>query len=197
MKLVIIPGAYSSPIVWTYFSAEMPKNIETIYLEYSPEIPLEEILKSFQKKLSEVNDDVIVIGHSLGGVLSLALSHRCNKVKKLITIAAPFGGVTLSRGMVYVSMFMTPFNNLWRNTHPENKILVDIRGKDPIIDTTAFIVETQNSTMWFEPSDGVVSVSSQKALGSKKNLRYENIYCTHADAMLHPDFISKVRKIIT
>jgi pimeloyl-ACP methyl ester carboxylesterase len=197
MKLVIIPGAYSSPIMWMYFKAEMPKDIESIYLDYNPELPLSDILASFEKKLSSITDDIIVVGHSLGGVLAVLLAERCKQVKKVVTIAAPFGGILISRWMCYVSMMFTPFNKLWDNTHPDNKLLREIRNDDAL--TTPMIVytvETQNSTMWFEPSDGIVTLHSQKALGDKKNITYKKVFCTHADAMMHPDIIVDINDLL-
>lgn len=196
MKLVLIPGAYSSPIMWMYFKAEMPKDIESIYLDYNPELPLKDILDSFEKKLSNVTDDILVVGHSLGGVLAVLLAERCKQVKQVVTIAAPFGGVLISRWMCYVSMMVTPFNKLWDNTHPDNKLLKEVRSNESIIPLLAYIIETQNSTMWFEPSDGVVTLYSQNALGDKKNITYKKVFCTHADAMMHPDIIKDISDLL-
>ena len=67
MKLLIIPGAYSSFISWSYFKQEMPENIEQIFLEYNPENPINEIIDNFEKQINAINDDVIVAAHSLGG----------------------------------------------------------------------------------------------------------------------------------
>lgn len=196
MKLIIIPGAYSSHISWCYFEQEMPDDIERIFLDYNPENPLEDIIKSFTEILSKIDDNLIVVGHSLGGIIALNLSNQCSNIKKVITNASPFGGILISRWMVYVSLIITPFNNIWSNTHADNSFLTCLRNKNPKVETKVFIVETQNSTMWWEPSDGIVTVASQKALGKQANIEYKFISGTHADAMLHPDFISYVAKII-
>ena len=84
-------------------------------------------------------------------------------------------------------------NCLWRNTHTDNILVSTLRNKSPVIKTTIFVVETQNSTMWLEPSDGVVTLDSQKALGTSEQIVYKSIYATHADAMLHPDFVEEVK----
>jgi pimeloyl-ACP methyl ester carboxylesterase len=197
MKLVLIPGAYSSPIMWMYFKAEMPKDIESIYLDYNPELSLEDILHSFEKKLNGITDDITVVGHSLGGILAVLLAGRCKQIKKVITIAAPFGGILISRWMAYVSLMITPFNKLWNNTHPDNKLLRQLRDNELPAPVLVYLVETQNSTMWFEPSDGVVTLYSQKALGDKKDITYKKVYCTHADGMMHPDIISDINAMLT
>jgi len=196
MKLIIIPGAYSSRTSWVYFESDIPESIEKIFLAYNPENPLEEIIKNFEKTIDSLNEDVILVGHSLGGIIALNLAHRCKNIKKVITIAAPYGGILISRWMVYISMFLTPFNNLWMNTHPENKLITHLYNKNPKIPALIYTVETQNSTMWLEPSDGIVTVSSQKALGTASNITYKNIYGTHADAMLSPEFIADINMIL-
>ena len=193
MKLLIIPGAYSSFISWSYFKQEMPENIEQIFLEYNPENPINEIIDNFEKQINAINDDVIVAAHSLGGIIAMNLSLRCSNIKHIITVASPFGGCMLSRWMIYISALLTPLNYLWRNTHPDNNLLTKLCATCPIIKSTVFVVETQNSTMWLEPSDGIVTVVSQKALGECENITYKFIYGTHADAMLHPDFIEEVK----
>jgi hypothetical protein len=71
-----------------------------------------------------------------------------------------------------------------------------MRKEELNIPMLAYIVETQNSTMWFEPSDGVVTLYSQKALGDKKNITYKKVYCTHADGMMHPDIIEDINKLL-
>lgn len=197
MKLLIIPGAYSSYISWAYFKRDMPTDIEQIFLDYNPENPLNEIIDAFEKQINAINDDVIIAAHSLGGVIAMNLSRRCLNVKQVITVASPFGGCMLSQWMVYVSALLTPLNNLWRNTHPGNALLSKLCATCPTIKSTVFVVETQNSTMWLEPSDGIVTVVSQRALGECPNITYKCLYGTHADAMLHPDFIEEVKSSLT
>ena len=51
-------------------------------------------------------------------------------------------------------MLVTPLNKLWVNTHPNNEFLTILRDKNPRVGTVVFVVETMNSTMWIEPSDG-------------------------------------------
>jgi len=196
MKLALIPGAYSSPITWAYFKKEMPEEIEKIYLDYNPELPIEDIVKSFEKKLKDVEDDIILVGHSLGGILALSLAQRCKKISKVVTVATPFGGIFISRWMIWPSWFFTPLNSLWRNTHPDNKMLKRIRNREPRVPATCFVVETKNSTMWFEPSDGVVTVHSQSVLEDKKNINHKKIYCTHADSILHQDVIDCIKALL-
>jgi len=196
MKLVIIPGAYSSHISWTYFSQEMPTNIEQIFLDYNPENPLEETIDKFEKQINLIDDEIILAAHSLGGIIALNLAKRCANIKQVITVASPFGGCMISRWMVFISAVLTPMNCLWHNTHPDTMLLARLRSNVPTIKTTIFVVETQNSTMWLEPSDGIVTVGSQKALGNASNITYKYVYGTHADVMLHPDFIEEVKSIL-
>src|ERR1019366_8365767 len=127
MKLLIIPGAYSSYISWRYFNQDMPKDVEQIFLDYNPENLLEETIDKFEKQINLINDDVIIAAHSLGGIIALNLAKRCSNIKRIITVASPFGGLIISRWMVHISMIMTPMNYLWRNTHPDNALLTNLR----------------------------------------------------------------------
>lgn len=196
MILVIIPGAYSTRKSWLAFEKEMPRNVERVFLKYNAEDPIEEIIPQFRKEISKLEDDVIIVGHSLGGIIASSVAELCPNVKKVVTVATPYGGFLISQCMSFASIFVRATNNLWENTRPDNETLVQLRKKDIKIEITVFVAEEKFSTVYTVPSDGVVTVKSQKALGKKSKVIYKKINSAHIEANVHKDVIAHVKTLL-
>ena len=208
-KVVLIPGAYSSKHTWNYFKDQLPKNADVLLPEYCCEHPLDKVVDDLAKFVAENNpskEDVMLVGHSLGGVISFALADKIPEVKKVVAIASPFGGIMISRWMNHVSFTMsalTTFANqipylkqrttdginayrtFWCNIHPDNSVLREVRSKPLECESVVFVMEHKGMNIWLEPSDGTVTVKSQMGLGDRKNLTYVKVEGNHMDGVLN------------
>lgn len=144
--------------------------------------------------LDEVEDrmkddsDAIIIGHSLGGVLSVALSQRCPQVKKVVTLGAPFGGSHIAS----VMRWLAP-NSFMNDIYPQSRLLTGIRTKALTVPVFSIVTTGGRSPLIPEPNDGVVSVSSQRYLSGPQ---YVERNVNHFECLLDPETATMISEFL-
>jgi pimeloyl-ACP methyl ester carboxylesterase len=129
------------------------------------------------------SDPVVLIGHSLGGVIALACAQRCPNVTHLVTLSAPFGGLPYA-GLL--SLFHnTPIFSELRGYSP---LLSEIRSTEIKIPHLA-IIGTHSLPLLREPNDGVITVASQTALSDRS---YVSFSLNHFEVLLSPAVASTI-----
>lgn len=124
MTIILIHGAGHRKIVY-YSMFPLQKylkeqGLDSHVISYDNSKTLDECVTDAYleiKKIVPENDEVILIGQSLGGVVSIKLHERGMNVVKLITIVSPVRGSWLCNKIKnsilgYSSMFRTPFHDL-------------------------------------------------------------------------------------
>ena len=114
--ILLIPGAFSSATSFNYMISVFSQhpNVEKIHtFEYcSVTEHLTDIINRANKTLTNLDQPVIVVGHSLGGVIAATLvNHR--KSQSTLTISAPLSGIKLNRLVAfYLSHSIPIFDDL-------------------------------------------------------------------------------------
>lgn len=118
--------------------------------------------------------NVILVGHSLGGIIATACAQLAN-VSKLVTLCAPFGGI---RYADMLSLFS--FDPLISDLRSYSAVLSGIRATR-LPTPHLSIVGTQGLPFINESNDGVISVASQTAL---RGPRYQVVPHNHFEVLL-------------
>lgn len=144
-------------------------------LEYSCEAPLEFNIDRAAATLAQKGEPVDIIAHSLGGVVALGVESLGVPVRRMVTLATPFGGSTTADYL----RFLYPGERLYRDISSTNPTLARLRGHKPRAALLSFITTAGGAPLFREPNDGVVSVASQRALpwGEKIEVEVNHFEC--------------------
>lgn len=164
------------------------------FIDYNNLLSLEEILYHAWNCLPQ-NKTVTLIGHSLGGIISVLLAHESQfiesnkKIDKVITVSSPFGG--------------SKHANILKWVYPEYKILKDISTKSGFIEklmrvgvsvpTLSLVSVNGDLSTIREPNDGIVTIDSQMALNGPT---YIKINANHFEVLQNDDTINNIKKFI-
>jgi pimeloyl-ACP methyl ester carboxylesterase len=182
----IIDSLYSSKKYSKYIN-------DTICFEYdNTRKSIRDIVSDARDMLYCFNRDTIVIGHSMGGLIALALEQE-DPTKKVITIASPIAGLKVPRLSEFFLLYREPaLNDIMYHSSFMNVIhtrnytkpicnVIATRGFNPFI---------------FEKSDGVISISSQTKW-FPKNSKVVEIYSSHHEILQNEELIDIVKESLT
>jgi pimeloyl-ACP methyl ester carboxylesterase len=132
---------------------------------------------------------VTVIGHSLGGLMSVLLYHKGLKINKLVGISSPLGGFEASSILKY----WAPTNKLINDLNPKNDFYHKIKTTPILVDNMFFVTKSGTNSIFGDENDGVLTVRSQSAI---PNLNYVNVELNHSEVLLCDDVIKKLNAFI-
>lgn len=168
--LLLIHGAWSSKNTFNYliknirpnarFSTTRSSTIGKVhYCCYdNAETSLAKIVEHAQQTLDWAENPTVVIGHSMGGLVALN-THDHPAVESIVTIASPIDGININKFVQALIAYRTPvLNDLFHRSNFLNQTQQKVYTK-PI----SCVVTTEGyNPAWYEKSDGVVTVKSQK-----------------------------------
>lgn len=163
-NLFLIHGAWSTKSSFNYLLKYLldNHNIAKIkcfeYDSFDERIP--KIVNRAKEELSVLNEnghDTIVIGHSLGGLIALALAEE-KGVVRTITLASPLNGIRLNRLFQAYLLYRAP---ILHDATPESSYLDRIHRIDYNNPIDVLVSCKGFNPAIYEPSDGVVTVASQ------------------------------------
>ena len=177
MKIVYIHGANASGISFNYIRHCLNYDNELI-VEYNSFAGYEYNLTKMKRLLSETNDNLFFICHSMGGLYAVSLASAFSeRTIGAVTMSTPYGG---SAAADYAK-------HIW----PFNRLLHEISTTGSIIKTNlnteiekpwCNIVTTSGRCLWIsEPNDGVVTVRSQSA---RKDMELEEVGVNHYEVVM-------------
>lgn len=165
---VYIHGAYSAPDSFNYIRVNNISDND-ILIEYDSNNNMITVLDDIQKLVeNKTNQPVQLVGHSLGGVLAVALASRGLKTKSIVTMSSPFGGI----------------GNFWppKTIGYEMMKLKKFCKKPPTV-PYKFFVSTDGHNSWLlAKNDGVVTITSQMAIPKAK---YIQVATNHFEILLN------------
>ena len=187
-KICYIHGLNQTHRSFNYLSQELEHNGD-ILIDYSSFQPIE---KSIAQVLYFIpkTEPVILIGHSLGGLIAMLIAARkLVTVEKVITISAPLGG---SKAAVYARWVASSIP-LLNDLVPNSTQIREIKGVKLGIPVLNVISTGGSLPTSSEPNDGVVTISSQKAFTSGKKIE---VKANHFEIMMHEKMAEHVGKFI-
>jgi pimeloyl-ACP methyl ester carboxylesterase len=123
------------------------------------------------------SEPVILIGHSLGGIIGMACAARTTRIANLITMCAPFGGLQHAN---LASMFSNA--PMFRDLRQYSSLLIGLRASHTMPPHLA-IVASHGMPHINETNDGVVTLASQTAV---PGISYVNFPINHFEVLLSP-----------
>ena len=184
-----VHGANSTPKSFNYIRDQLPRHVP-VDIVYAHNEPLFRVVDRLVARVAtlEGTAPISVIGHSLGGVVALALAQRSSRVEKVATIAAPFGGSNVAALM----RWLTPCQ-LFEDIHPSASVISAVSRAAPVRNCLSIVTTAGGTTLMPEENDGVVSVSSQTSI---KGPLYYKTACNHFECLLSDEVVDLLKDFI-
>jgi pimeloyl-ACP methyl ester carboxylesterase len=183
MNIWYIHGAGGSERSFVWLRAQLPKHTAHFFT-----YPVTQSVSTIVDRCLEAigNQRVILIGHSLGGIIATACA-RFATVSKLVTLCAPFGGVTHANLMAFFRC-----DPLIHDLRTYSRVLADIRAAHLPMPHLS-LVGTHGLPFHSESNDGVLTVASQTAL---QGPQYKQLPINHFEMLLSDDVASLISDFI-
>lgn len=176
-----IHGANCTFRSFNYIRSKLPEH-DAQEFAYTHDGPVHKVVDRLVAALAAQPEPVILVGHSLGGVIALAATQRSDKIAKVATMAAPFGGSETAALM----RWLTP-SQLLDDIHPNAPLMCAIRqGRLHGTDAMSIVTTGGRNTMITGDNDGVVTIASQTCI---KGPVYLRIPVNHSEVLLCDDVV--------
>jgi len=149
--------------------------------------------KQHLRQIQENGLETVVVGHSLGGLIGLSMSHK-KGISTIITAASPLAGIRLPKPFQYFVSFHTP---VLTHLSPKSTFIRKIQGKDYSNNSIDVLVTTTGFLpMLYEKNDGVITIDSQTTWTPKgAKVIYSNT--NHHEILQSAELIRSVEKALT
>lgn len=176
-----IHGAFSTPRMFSYLKSQLSEHTWH-FLDYRDQISdVETIIEAAKKKI--FSDKVHVIGHSMGGLMALALANE-PWAKSVVTIATPLAGLDFNLVATYLSR-----SHFLSEISQNSKFIKQIHQKKYTIPVLHLITTQGYNPYMFEQNDGVVTLRSQKKWSCGT---VAEIDANHSEVLLHEKTVEKL-----
>lgn len=182
--IVYIHGAFSSGVSFQRIIEALPKH-DMLTPQYTVTQPLGEIIDQVNDLISELDSDVHIVAHSLGGIVGVGVAHINDRVKSVLTMSTPFGGNRIANALRWFNT-----HELYKSLATSNPILQTIAKKPLECKFKSIITTVGNNPMMFEKNDGVVSLKSQTALTYGEKVA---IPLNHFEVLLSDETVKQVK----
>lgn len=189
-NIVYIHGANSSARSFKYIQKCLPDH-DYLNVEYSVDTPLSSNISEIQDLIQNrfADGNVSIVGHSLGGVIAIALHNTLETLDRTVTISAPFGGSKI----VDYFRWICPRYQMFEDIKTTSPIIREIK-RTPINKPVLSLVTTGGGNpLLGEANDGTVTVRSQKAI---RGLNYINYDLNHFEVLLSDRVINEIENFI-
>lgn len=154
--VLFIHGAWATKNSFNFLAHQLDTSIN-LYHEYdSINSNLPDIVEEIKLKLDTL-EDVILVGHSLGGVIALSLESHPS-VKEVITLASPISGIKINK---LAQSFLTFRAPILRHVMSDSSFMFDLKNCKFTKPVRVFVANKGFNPAVYEKSDGVVTVASQ------------------------------------
>ena len=177
MKTVAyIHGLNSSHHSFSYLIQSLPEH-KHVLIDYKSHNSLSDSIEQVRKQLP--TGELILVGHSLGGVIATLLAAEDpDRIKRLVTISSPFNGSRAAWTLRWIPWSLPVLSDII----PRGEYAKKVCSLKLSIPTLSIISTGGHLPTSPEPNDSVVSVSSQKAL---KFGRKVEIKANHFEVLMH------------
>lgn len=192
--IVFIHGHGASGNSFNYIHSELREaldnNLKWKYFDYDSSEGFDNNLQRLNKALLFTLDDIILVGHSLGGLYGLhAANCLRDKVKALVTIATPFGGSDAAKMLG----IMFPTQQIYKDIHTYAQPIIS--GSNIVLSCpiTAIVTTKGHSQLMLAINDGVVTRDSMRA---RKDAEYIEVAATHHEIVLHKETVEIIKWVV-
>lgn len=164
-NLLLIHGAWSTKHTFNYIIKKVLDDCKVGHVscfEYDCQKEnITSIVHRAEKRLKTMSKnglETVIVGHSLGGLISLKLSQH-DEVSKTITLSSPLSGLKFNRVLHAYLLYYAP---VLKDLLPDSKFIKEMQKADYSKKPIDIVVSLKGfNPLIFEPSDGVVTVESQ------------------------------------
>lgn len=207
--IIYVHGALSTKNSWNYIRQKFAEKLgdgekpQEEFIRYdlnrevSPEI-VSKMVDKVQKLVLKSNvDKLVFIGHSFGGVLSVAAARELqtfldsNKVKtRIITLSAPFAGNEVAS----LLRLFRPGSMFFKNVGTHTEFIKNFKTR-PLPYKTHIFVTTEGGADWMpQANDGVVTVESQTWFNDDPLATHQEAKVNHFEILLSDLVVTQLVK---
>ncbi len=181
-----IHGANSTSKSFNYIRNKLPEH-EAAFIEYKHNTSINEVISNMaERALLLAPRPIKIISHSLGGVIAIRIAQLAPNIEKVVTMSSPLGGVV---GADMFKWFSKTY--LMSDISPQNSNYASLRLTKPNADILSFV--SKSGQFMGEETDGVVTVSSQRALAYPT---YVNVDINHFEVLLSDEILDKTKDFL-
>jgi pimeloyl-ACP methyl ester carboxylesterase len=195
-EIWFLHGANATPASFNYIKKALEADADLdgftfVDISYDCQEKLPEIVKVLAASAPK-DKQVYIIGHSLGGVLGVAISQRIKhfdlpvSLRGVISLASPFGG---SESADYLK-WLYPHYHLFRSISTQNRMIVDLKAAGAVVPTLSLVTTSGNNPLYPTANDGVVTVNSQRALPKAS---YIEMPCNHFEVLVNDNAVEHIK----
>lgn len=195
-EIWFIHGANATAASFNYIKRDLEADkdfdeFSFVDITYDCQEKLPEIVKVLAASAPR-DKQLYIVGHSLGGVLGVAISQRIKhfdlpaSVRGVISLASPFGG---SESADYLR-WLYPHYPLFKSISTQNRMIVDLKAAGAVVPTLSLVTTSGNNPLYPTANDGVVTVSSQRSL---PKAAYIEMPCNHFEILVNDDAIDHMK----
>lgn len=173
-NIFAIHGAFSTPRMFAYLKTQLSEH-KWNFLDYRDQISdIDTIINT--AKTQSFSEKTHVIGHSMGGLIALALANE-PWVQSVTTIATPLAGLDFNLVATYLSR-----SHFLSEISQNSKLIKHIHSQKYHVPALHIITTQGYNPYMFEANDGVVTLRSQKKWSCGTTLEID---ANHSEVLLH------------
>jgi len=178
MRIVYIHGATASERSFAFIQ----KSLETkdpIYLNYSKHNAAVDNLATMVETLKDIDDEIFIIAHSLGGVYATYLQSEFDTIKNVVSLATPFNGSEIA--VWGASMKFFSGYEMFSDITTHSRFIRGSRNID-ISCNWLQVVTTVGDVPWISgENDGIVT---RKSMTCRDDIEYAEVDRNHYEIVL-------------
>lgn len=184
--VVYLHGLGQTHRSFNYLLTFLPEHNHKL-IDYDSQQPLEDSIEQVRKHLPK--GELILVGHSLGGVISVILAADNEQIKRLVTISSPIAGSKMANALRWLPGSMPIISDIV----PRGKYIIRAGNLMLSIPTLSIISTGGHLPASVEPNDGVVSIESQRGLQFGKKVE---VNTNHFEILQHEKTVKHLTDFI-
>lgn len=187
-KVIYIHGANASPSSFNYLCQVLPPHIMS-FVNYATFDRAVDVIARVAQEIEDLGEKVYLVGHSLGGVISVNISYATTLIEKIVTISSPHGGSEFAQRL----RWFHPRYPMLREISPNGDVIAPIAKRGAVVPTMCVVSKAGSTPLFNEANDGVITVDSQLVLN---NAEFCELELNHFETLLSTQTADIIEKFI-
>ncbi len=188
MKVWFIHGAQCSSRSFVWLKEQLPQ-YEAVDIDYSTEVSVSTTVRELVEQANAETEPFDIIGHSLGGLIAVAIAQKSPMVRRVVTMGSPFGG---SQVAVFLRFFKP--NSLMDDIQPFSPFLLRLRNRAIKVPVLSLVTTGGQSSLIGGRNDGIVSVASQTAISGPEFIETS---ANHSEVLLSYETVDAITEFFS